>query len=57
MSRILCSRLCGFIILRLNRRSVTMIKRNEELTNQWIEKIAKEEGLKVGYVELKGYGK
>lgn len=34
-----------------------MIKRNEELTNQWIEKIAKEEGLKVGYVELKGYGK
>ncbi|GAH09667.1 unnamed protein product, partial [marine sediment metagenome] len=27
---------------------------NKPLTNEWIEKVAKEKGLKVGYVELKG---
>lgn len=27
---------------------------NKQLTNKWIEKVAKKEGLKIGWVELKG---
>jgi len=28
--------------------------KDKQLTNKWIEKIAKKEGLKICYVELKG---